>query len=305
LCSSESRKPRGREATNPADCPACRRLPEAERSRRIIAKLERDGAAVRMWLCPVTTGTFGSHPLVGKLAVTDRALVFGAYRGLGGLPRAAAGALGEALSEVEREVLTELAERKVLVETPDLQQGFEQAELVRAILAIEVDDVEVTGDGTLLVTGDGIIGRYGLPKLDMEGEQLELLLAEAWDRVPVWYDRGLAYAEAGHYESAIRCFKCGLARDPRDADIWHNLGCALAAIDHLAEARQAFERVLELRHDDADGLQCKAEVEERAGLTYEAIHTYERLISVASDRNSKAAKQARREMERLRRLREM
>ena len=44
LCSGESEKPSGREVINPTECPTCRRLPEPERSLRIIAKLERDGA---------------------------------------------------------------------------------------------------------------------------------------------------------------------------------------------------------------------------------------------------------------------
>jgi tetratricopeptide (TPR) repeat protein len=144
---------------------------------------------------------------------------------------------------------------------------------------------------------------YELPKLDMESEQFELLLAEAWNRGPIWYNRGLAYAKAGRYESATRCLKCALTHYPKDADIWYSLGYVLAAVDQLAEARQAFVRALELRPDDSDSLLCKAEVEETAGLTDDAIHTYERFLSVVTDQKSKAAKQARKDLERLRRHR--
>lgn len=288
---------------SPTDCPTCRRLSEAERGRRIISKLQEDGAAVLLWLWPVTTEVPGSDMLIGKLAITDRAVVFGAYAEQDRFPWIGGGALGALLSGVEQAVLTKLAARRAQLNAPDLQQGFEKAELIRAILAIETGDVEVTRGGSLWVSGSGTAGMYELPKLDMESEQIELLLAEAWNRGPIWYNRGLAYAKAGRYESATRCLKCALTHYPKDADIWYSLGYVLAAVDQLAEARQAFVRALELRPDDADSLLCKAEVEETAGLTDDAIHTYERFLSVVTDQKSKAAKQARKEMERLRRLR--
>ena len=93
LCSDAPIESWSGPVVSPTDCPSCRQLSEAVRGQRIIARLQDAGTAVRLWLWPVTTEVPGSDMLIGKLAITDRAVVFGAYAEQDRFPWIGGGAL--------------------------------------------------------------------------------------------------------------------------------------------------------------------------------------------------------------------
>ena len=57
---------------------------------------------------------------------------------------------------------------------------------------------------------------------------------------------GVALANLGHSEEAIRSFDEALAIDPKDPLTWHNKGLALANLGRDEEAMDCFEKYQDL-----------------------------------------------------------
>jgi tetratricopeptide (TPR) repeat protein len=72
------------------------------------------------------------------------------------------------------------------------------------------------------------------------------------DAANAWREAGNASYRAGDLGEALRCYRAGLAADPANARLLHNLAATLTGLHRTAEARTAWERVRAVNPADAD-----------------------------------------------------
>jgi Flp pilus assembly protein TadD len=73
----------------------------------------------------------------------------------------------------------------------------------------------------------------------------------SWPDYKSAFDAGLAAIQLGDWNTAIEANRAALARDPRSADAWNNLGWALAQLGFRDEAADAYRKGLDIRPGDS------------------------------------------------------
>jgi Tetratricopeptide repeat/Glycosyltransferase family 9 (heptosyltransferase) len=96
--------------------------------------------------------------------------------------------------------------------------------------------------------------------------------------------RGVMLAAMKRYRDAVWCYRAALARDPRAAATWTNLGNALTQVDHLVSAIACHQRAIALSRRDDPVLHRNLGVSlARAGRHGEAAAAYTRALALDPD----------------------
>jgi tetratricopeptide (TPR) repeat protein len=74
----------------------------------------------------------------------------------------------------------------------------------------------------------------------------------AKDAAGAWREAGNARYRASQFAEALRCYRAGLAADPADVRLLHNVAAALTGLHRTAEARAAWRRALAANPLDPD-----------------------------------------------------
>jgi tetratricopeptide (TPR) repeat protein len=110
--------------------------------------------------------------------------------------------------------------------------------LLRQALRFYPDDLDVTGELTLLLATDR--------RLDEAAALLDKYLALKPPHPGVVIKIGTQFSTQADHERAMRCFRYAIALDPGNATAHRNLGAALAVTRQFADAEQSFRKALEL-----------------------------------------------------------
>jgi len=102
----------------------------------------------------------------------------------------------------------------------------------------------------------------------------------------LFFAQGVAAAEAGCYEEALRCFdeylfSEGFALRPEDAEAWNNRAYVLCFLDQYDEAVKSCDTAIMLRPAYADPYDIKARALLRLGRYEEALPAFEKYIELA------------------------
>ena len=86
-----------------------------------------------------------------------------------------------------------------------------------------------------------------------------VLYAAAWTRkepgnAVAWTELSMGYAKMRQWGDALEAARKAIQLSPEDARHWRDLGQVMLAVEHLSEARFAFDKVLGVDADDADAL---------------------------------------------------
>jgi len=95
--------------------------------------------------------------------------------------------------------------------------------------------------------------------------------APAADDAPTWRARGTALARAGHYEEAIGAYERAAQIDPKDPEVYNDLGNAYFATMEIDRAREFYRKTLKLAPDHAWALN-------NLGYTFFATKEYETAV---------------------------
>lgn len=93
-------------------------------------------------------------------------------------------------------------------------------------------------------------------------------------------DRAVALYLKGKYRQALGLLQKAKKLNPRDPDIYLNLGLVHEALGSLGSAKHAYEKGLSLKPDDADLLNNLASVEYRSGDTERAVQLWQRALKM-------------------------
>jgi len=101
-----------------------------------------------------------------------------------------------------------------------------------------------------------------------------------------FFQKGVAAAEAGRYEEALRCFdeylfSEGFQLSPADAEGWNNRAFVLCSLNRNEEAVKSCDTAIMLRPDYADPYDIKARALLRLGRYEEALPAFEKYIELA------------------------
>jgi tetratricopeptide (TPR) repeat protein len=91
------------------------------------------------------------------------------------------------------------------------------------------------------------------------------------DTAATWIARGTALARSGRFEEAITAYREAESRDPKDPEIFNNLGNAYFALFRVDEARALYRHTLELDPDHVWGMN-------NLGYTYYATQDYDQAV---------------------------
>ncbi len=96
-------------------------------------------------------------------------------------------------------------------------------------------------------------------------------------------DAGMAHLQAGRWEEGIERLRAVLAREPKFAEVWSNLGFALRAAGRADEAREALQHAVRLRPQLADAWNLLGLVEQESDRHEEAWRHFDRAIALRPD----------------------
>lgn len=96
-------------------------------------------------------------------------------------------------------------------------------------------------------------------------------------------DAGMAHLRAGRWQEGIERLRAVLAREPKSAEVWSNLGFALRATGQAAEAREALQRAVALRPQLADAWNLLGLVEQESDRHEDAWRHFDRAIALRLD----------------------
>jgi len=91
------------------------------------------------------------------------------------------------------------------------------------------------------------------------------------DSAPIWMARGTALARAGHYEEAIDAYERAARIDPKNPEVYNDLGNAYFATMQLDRARVLYRKTLAIAPDHAWAMN-------NLGYTYFAAKEYETAV---------------------------
>jgi tetratricopeptide (TPR) repeat protein len=102
-----------------------------------------------------------------------------------------------------------------------------------------------------------------------------VLYASEWTRrepnnATAWYELSAGYAKMRQFDDAFQAAAKATQLAPQDALFWNNLGHVDLSVEHLPEAKLAFDRALAIRADDPDSLCGSALVAQRQGRSSDA-----------------------------------
>ena len=102
-----------------------------------------------------------------------------------------------------------------------------------------------------------------------------VLYASEWTRrepnnATAWYELSAGYAKMRQFDDAFQAAAKATQLAPQDALFWNNLGHVDLSVEHLPEAKLAFDQALALRADDPDSLCGSALVAQRQGRSSDA-----------------------------------
>lgn len=102
-----------------------------------------------------------------------------------------------------------------------------------------------------------------------------VLYVSEWTRkepnnATAWYELSVGYANMRQFDDAFQAAAKATKLAPQDALFWNNLGHVDLSVDHLPEAKLAFDQALALRADDPDSLCGSALVAQRQGRSSDA-----------------------------------
>lgn len=102
-----------------------------------------------------------------------------------------------------------------------------------------------------------------------------VLYASEWTRkepknATAWYELSAGYTKMRQFDDAFQAAAKATQLAPQDALFWNNLGHVDLSVEHLPEAKLAFDQALALRADDPDSLCGSALVAQRQGRSSDA-----------------------------------
>jgi tetratricopeptide (TPR) repeat protein len=98
-----------------------------------------------------------------------------------------------------------------------------------------------------------------------------------------YYIRGVNLFYKGQYEEALKTFDKVIELKPDDADAWSNKGAALGKLDQYEEALKAYDKAIELKPDDADAWYNKGVALGEFDQYEEALKAYDKAIELKPD----------------------
>ena len=163
-----------------------------------------------------------------------------------------------------------------------LKRGESQLQLGHFAKAIEWYDQAIAEDQRSYEAWVGKAGAlHGLKQLAEAVAHLDKALALNPRYVLGWQKRAVALEALGEGNAAVGSWDRALELAPQNATLWHGRGLTLKSQERFDEARASFDEALRRDPRLSVALFNKASVEDRLGLTEEAIRSYEQFLSGA------------------------